>query len=354
MDDSPRKQAEALFALGKTGTEAARTVGIRDDLGRRWRREWSQRPSQTPPDTNAVRDMELAALRQQVKNAAPQLTVHTYEEEPFHAKELWDRYEVSNARKIDKALNHSQFKIKMDSSEPIGIAFVSDQHVSGDNCIDLKQMRLDAEFIAQTPRIYAILGGDGIDNHIKHRAATIAARTQPDDQLQMFDYYLQILSEKIAVMISGNHDHWTNQLAGVDVIRWLADKNKIRYSPHSAYIEWTVGRVLYRICIAHQYRFNSAMNQTHSPKQMLNFGEHDFDIGVVCHHHEPAQETFYRRGLTRWVARPGAYQVHSDYSAQYGYPTTHPTCPTVVLFPDSRKIIGFTDVREAAHYMRVT
>jgi hypothetical protein len=353
-----QKQVEDLWRNERlSGADIARRLGLPESTVRQWVRtlkQGLQAPKLAPVPTLEADAMELAALRQRLKIESPKLEVYGgVEEEPFPVQEMWQRYEVSNAKKIEKALNQSKFKITMETSDPIGICFVSDQHISGDNCVDLKQMRLDAEFIANTPRIFAVLGGDGIDNHIKHRSATLAARSQPDDQLRLYDYYLQILAEKIAVVISGNHDHWTNQLAGVDTIKWLAEKNKLRYSPHSAYIEWQVGRVPYRICIAHQFRFNSSMNLTHTVKQMLSYGEHDFDIGCVCHHHDHAMEEVRRQGLLRWFFRPGAYQIHSDYAAQYGYGSAQPTCPTAVVFPSERKIVGFGNVRDAARYMGV-
>lgn len=362
MDDQAAKQAKAeeLFAMGVGATEVGRIVGVPRSTAWNWQQKRAEATgTAVPADPLEVKEMELAALRAQLKIAEGTTRVPveggmTLDEE-FQSlsltADLWRRFEAENSKKIEKTLSQSTFTLAL-PDRPVGICFVSDQHISGGNTVDLRRMREDAEFIAETPDIYAILGGDGVDGHIKHRSAILAARSQPDEQWRLYDYYLQILAEKIAVMISGNHDHWLNQLGGVDMVRRLAEKNKIKFSPHHAYIEITVGKVLYRVCIAHQYRFNSSMNLTHCVKQMLNFGEHDFDIGCVCHHHEHATESFIRRGLARFACRPGAYQVYSDYSAQYGYGTTRPTCPTVVIFPKERKIVGFDDVREAATYMK--
>jgi hypothetical protein len=351
-------EALELLNQGLSVKEVRARTGIAESTLRIWRRSQPQAQPKVAPDD--LKDMKIAALESRLKVAegTNRLPVEggsqfLDEAESLQATaETWKRYEFENAKKIERALAQSIFRLTLPGTGPVAFSFVSDQHISGGNTVDLRRMREDAEFIASTPNIYAILGGDGVDGHIKHRAAMLAARTQPDEQWRCFDYYLQIIAEKIAVMISGNHDHWLNQIGGVDMVRRLAEKNKIKFAPHHAYIEVTVGSVLYRICIAHQYRFNSSMNLTHCVKQMMNFGEHDFDIGAVCHHHEHATESFVRRGLSRWCCRPGAYQVYSDYSSQYGYPITKPTCPTVVLFPGERKIVGFDDVREAAVYMR--
>lgn len=337
----------ARIANGERASDIARETGIPQTTIRSWKSQ--VRPTTHAPPIAEVERMELAALR----SGHPALKVEGYEDDPFPPAEMWAKFEAANAKRIERALKSKIFKVSMpELTKPIGLSFVSDQHISGDNLIDFKRLREDAEFIAKTPNMFALLGGDGIDNHIKHRAAMLSARTQPDDQLKLYDYYLQIFAHKIAVVISGNHDHWTNQFAGIDMVKRLAEQNKLAYSSHSAHVEWKVGSVTYRIQIAHQYRFNSSMNLTHTVKQMLNFGDHDFDVGCVCHHHEHAMESFVRRGLTRIGIRPGAYQITSDYSAQYGYPITSPTCPTVVVFPNSRKMVGFDDARDAATYMR--
>ena len=356
--DPLRERAFELFSQGRRVFEVARDLQKPRSTVQTWRDIWEDSNSQPAQvDPLEAKEMELAALRAKLKIAEgtakiDRVPVETYNEDPFPAAETWTRWEADNAKRIERALASSKFKVTLPEDQPVGICFVSDQHIAGGNLIDMRQMRIDAEFIATTPGIYAVLGGDGIDGHIKHRSAMIAARSTPDDQLKLFDHYLQIIAEKIVVAISGNHDHWMAQFTSVDMIKWLAERNRIKYSAHNAYVEVVLGRITYRIVVAHQYRFNSTMNPTHSPKQMMNFGDHDADIGCVCHHHEHAQESFWRRGLVRWVCRPGAYQIKSDYSAQYGFPVTKPTCPTAVIFPGERKIVGFDDVRDASAYMQ--
>lgn len=345
------RQAEALelLAQGVNVTVVARQLG----LPRTTVYAWSLKVP--PVSREDAKDMEIAALKAKLKIAEgtrPEIRREEPSEEPDQIAEVWRRVEADNAKRIVKHRSQAKFRATLREAGPVGLCFVSDQHISAGNLIDLRRMREDAEFIAATPGIYAILGGDGIDGHVKHRAAVLAARSTPDDQLRLYDYYLQILAEKILVVISGNHDAWLHQFSSVDMIKLLAERNKVQYSPHFAYLEVELGGVVYRVAVAHQYRFNSSLNQTHTVKQMLNFGENDFDIGCVGHHHEHAQESFRRRGLSRWVCRPGAYQIQSDYSDQYGFPPAVPTCPTAVIYPKERKIVGFDDVRDAAKFMK--
>jgi hypothetical protein len=168
-----------------------------------------------------------------------------------------------------------------------------------------------------------------------------------DDQWRLFDHYLTIFAEKILVLISGNHDAWTVQTAGVDVLRRIAESHRICYAPAEARIAVTVGDVKYDICLRHQYRYNSSFNLNHAVKRMFDMSSEPFDIGIICHHHEANLESFQKHGKKRYGARPGSYQLTSNYSRQYGFNNAYPTCPTFILFPDGRRIIGFDDIRDA-------
>ncbi len=281
---------------------------------------------------------------------APLVQSAWIDEEPM--QEIWARHEQTNARKIEKAKDAKQFTVDLPADEPIALAFVSDQHISPGTPVDMARMRADAEYIRDTPNLYALLGGDGIDNHIKHRGAMLAMRSTASDQYRLFEYYLSIFAPKILALCSGNHDAWTKNMAGVDVLDYIAERQRLCYSPHGFTIRVTVCGQEYVVCLRHRYKMNSTLNQTHSPKQLWRFGEIDFDAGVVCHHHEPAMEMCVFRGLDRFVARPGSYQITSSYSEQFGYNSTYPTCPTVVLYPRRRRLTGFHDMRDAGEFLR--
>jgi predicted phosphodiesterase len=213
--------------------------------------------------------------------------------------------------------------------------------------VDMRRMREDAELIAATDGAYAILGGDMVDNHIKHQSAKLAARSQPHDQWKLCEHYLSIFAEKIIVMIDGNHDKWTDQIAGIDMVNWIARNKRLYYAPDEARIDLTVGKTLYKLAVRHQYRFNSSLNLLHTVKRWWAHGEEPFDIGCIGHHHEAAIETFRFHGATCWGCRPGSYQISSAYSRQFGFNATVPRAPSFILFPDERRILGFPDIRDA-------
>lgn len=265
-------------------------------------------------------------------------------EEPV--EETWKRAEERNNRAIRKALHQSEFSFRVPERHCF-LSFISDMHISLDATCDLKRMREDAEHIRNTPGCYCVLGGDQVDNHIKHRSAVLASRSTPSDQYLLLEYYLDILGPKCLLMVSGNHDDWTTQTAGVDVLSRIARDKRIFYAPDEAFLRLAVGSQTYLIGMRHQYRMNSSFNQTHACKQWLRNGSREWDIGAIGHHHETAIEEFEYRGQMRWACRPGSYQITSAYSRQLGYNAATPTTPTFLLHGDERRIDGFTWVQRA-------
>lgn len=266
--------------------------------------------------------------------------------------ELWQRAERVTARDVKKTQLERFLDAKIGDDRPIGISVVSDQHITTRGPAQLTAMREDADLIRATDGLYAILGGDGVDNHIKHRAAVVAAGSKVSEQWQLYDHYLGMFGPgKILAMVSGNHDDWTRDEAGVDMVAMLAKAKRLRYHPDEVIVRLSLGGQPYRIAVRHQYRYNSSFNLTHTVKQWLRMGQDDWDIGVICHHHEAAVEPFSHHGVKRWAARPGSYQVGSGYSRRIGFNHTRPTCPTFILSPGERRIQGYDDVWEAAAYL---
>lgn len=274
-------------------------------------------------------------------------------------EKLWERAVERSTAAIEVAQDRHFAQIGFVSDKPVALAFISDQHISETAPVQLARMQEDAELIRDTPGLYAVLGGDAVDNHIKHRAAIINSGSIPGREYQLFAHYLSMFGpHKIQAAISGNHDDWTVDVAGLDMLSHLLTKHRVIYAPDYIVLRLAIYSrpdeltQEYAVKIRHQYRFNSSLNQTHSLKRMWEQDEHDFDVGVICHHHEAAMEPFRRHGEWRWGLRPGSYQVTSGYSRRIGFPTSTPTCPTIVFHPTRRSMIGFVDVRHAASYLR--
>lgn len=350
--DQQRVEAFSLFSQGCRVYEVANALGKPRSTVSEWHKVWQQ--SQPTVDPLEAKEMELASLRaklQQAIQTGPKVQP-AYEPLPTATPEArWRAAEVENAECIRRALLMAEFSVEL-PNEPCAITFVSDQHISIGNTVDLARMREDAEMIASQDGVFAILGGDATDNHIKHRSAVLAARSQPSDQFELFEWYLSIFAHRVLVAIAGNHDLWTNQIAGLDVLGDLCKRKRVCYAPDEALLNISLGSQKYQVGMRHQYRMNSTFNETHAVKQWFRNGEYDWDIGCIGHHHVSAVEPFWGHGVERWACRPGSYQITSAYSRQFGFNKTRPLCPSFVLFPDRRKIVGFHQLEDAIVYLK--
>jgi len=370
--DPQREQAFRLFSDGKRVFEVAQVLCKPRSTVQCWMAAWNRENHavalEAPVDAleakemashgsaceHAVLAMENAALRQRLKIAegARPTVVSAYVAPPSSSPgSRWKAAELDNAEHIKKSLLMAEFSVDL-GDRPIAVTFVSDQHISLGNTVDLQRMREDAELIAASDGCYAVLGGDATDNHLKHRAAVLAARSQPSDQYELLEWYLSIFAHRVLVAISGNHDLWTNQVAGVDVLSGLLQKQLVCYAPDEALLQVNLGSQQYKIALRHQYRMNSAFNETHCVKQYYRHGTENWDIGCIGHHHVGACEYFYGHGEEKVALRPGSYQITSAYSRQFGFNRTVPTCPTVVIYPDRKEMVAFHRLEPALRFLK--
>jgi hypothetical protein len=299
-----------------------------------------------------ARGQHRAALTRVVSETPERTIIATddADDEPFD--ELLKRAITQTNRDRKKALARRFCIAEIVTQKPIGITFKSDQHLTMHGPCDVERAFADAEMVQQTPGLYALLGGDGVDNHIKHKSAMVSKGSRPSDEYRLYDGYLRILGLKVLAMISGNHDDWTKDASGIDMVGILAARHRIHFAPDV--VVMTIRLVPepgaepsmeYVVKMRHQYRFNSSLNVGHAVKRMWDMDGDDFDIGVVCHNHEAHTEYFNRHGTPRVALRPGSYQVESSFSRRIGFGQSYPTCPGVVLWPGERRMEAFHDLR---------
>lgn len=301
---------------------------------------------------------EIPTLTRVVSETPERVVLAPEESDEEPIEELLERTFKRTEREIKRATTRRYALARIVTDRPIALTFISDQHLSTSGAVDVRRAMEDAETVQQTPGLYAILGGDGVDNHIKHRAALVAKASTPTDEWRLYDYYLRTLGHKALAVISGNHDDWTRDFSGVDMVARLASAQKIHYAPDELVMTVQIvgkdgtERQAYTAKIRHQYRYNSSLNLGHTVKRMYDMGSDPFDIGVVCHNHAAHIETFDRHGLTRYALRPGSYQIQTAHGRRYGYADGYPTCPGVVLWPDERRIEPFEDLRGLVEKLR--
>lgn len=85
-------------------------------------------------------------------------------------------------------------------------------------------------WIAETPNVYAICGGDLMENALDDgRGMTYDQVRPPQNQLDEMTTLLSPIAHKILCMTTGNHEERTYKKSGIDVSRIIADRLKIPY-----------------------------------------------------------------------------------------------------------------------------
>jgi hypothetical protein len=138
--------------------------------------------------------------------------------------QMWERAKQVTSAQIAYQRDRHEAEVGYVTKKPIALTFISDQHISQGGVSNLERMEEDARLVSETPGMYAVLGGDGVDNHVKHRAALVNSGSVPGKEWILYDHYLGIFGSRIAAMISGNHDDWTHDFVGIDMVQRLVRK----------------------------------------------------------------------------------------------------------------------------------
>jgi len=210
----------------------------------------------------------------------------------------------------------------------------------------------DIQTILETPNLFVVLGGDIIDNQIKHLSGLLASRTRPGTQWKWLRRFLRRIRPKLVACISGNHDAWTALLTDLDLLEFETSDLGIPYDQDELTLKVQMTDAEYVVGLRHKYPGGSKANPALKVKNWWRDGDTDFDVGVVCHDHTAVIEPFVRHGRVRWAMRPGTYQTESRYAIREGYHCPIPATPVAVFQPFKKDVHGFLSLDWGGRYLR--
>jgi hypothetical protein len=244
-----------------------------------------------------------------------------------------------------------ELDVYVDTNAPIILVFSADWHLGGEG-VDYVSFNDDIQFIKMTPNLLVYLGGDATDNFVQpSKLGGVLAQEPIIRQRALCKAAIEEIKNKIACIGTGNHDWWTNQVAGVDITSELAKDLNILYTGLGGYLNLTVGDITYVIFRTHKMKFNSLSNPTHGVKQTWRTGIKDFDIGVGEHGHVSAIEPFKGHGREKIAIKTGTYKTWDSYAMGNGFWGVNINSPAVILYPNEFKMIPFADMRLAAELL---
>jgi hypothetical protein len=264
------------------------------------------------------------------------------------ACEEWRRSEEAQARR-------ERQKLVFDHG-PVGLAFVGDQHLGGRG-VNVPRCFAEAELIARTPGLWAVVLGDVIDNFIWSSLLSVRLETTMSipEEWALVRRYLGVLGPRLVLSVGGNHDQWTTRLAGVDYFREaVAEVNPdCIYDRDDARVEVRVGEIPFYGRIRHRWKGSSIYNPTHGIERAAKWDQ-DFQWGVGAHTHQAGVvRSFNNGGIGGMAAQVGSYKVVDPYARRLGFPKSNQSTAVVIVFDDeTRSMTGFDNLHVAARFMR--
>lgn len=253
---------------------------------------------------------------------------------------------------LNRLTARNTIDISIDVDRPIGLAYTADWHMGGQG-IDYKGLDRDVDLINACPWLYAFVGGDVCENWVLDWMTEAQKMQSANVQQQwaVFRYVLERILPSVICVGDGNHPAWTRRVAGIDPT-WQSVKDlPAVYTKEGGLLNLTIGEITYRIYRKHRPRFWSSYNPGHAVQQMWRFGECDFDIGVVEHHHVPNIGTFLAHNERKVWVRTGTYQVYSEYARSRGFYGAGPETPVVIFWPNEKRYHPILGLREAIDYL---
>lgn len=243
--------------------------------------------------------------------------------------------------------------VKIDDAKPIGLVFTGDWHIGG-LYTDHARMIQDFQTYRDTDGLYVVGMGDYTDNYItrSHPGGMFDQVITPDVQRRLCEHMIdEYLSDRLLVLLKGNHDNWEIKETGEDFVRHLARLHDVPYLWYGGEIRLCLGSVEYLIHAHHSYKYNSSLNTTNSQRNL--FANTHADIIALGHlHYNEVHSKSSANKDTVWM-RTGSYKITDDYSQWIGAHTADPRSPMAILFPHEKKIVPFRDYRDGIDYLRM-
>lgn len=362
------EHAPILEALVKQGLSDIEIVASGKIPGKKLAAIRGQRAQMGLPGGHLFRSHRLTAFASRIVSETPERTVYGSDAVPEDVEETWSAAVKRTRKHVQRMKTEACARLQIMTDKPVALTISSDWHVTGIGACDLEGLGEYAEAVRDTQGAWAVAVGDLMDNPIKWSKSMAQV---PEDYL-LLARLLGTFGYKLLGTTSGNHDDWSVAFAGIDALKWLAERERIHYAPDElVYIVELVdprtGQSYpvppFVIATRHRYYRHSNLNPLHACWRWLedriggwpttdDGGELVPDILAVGHNHVAEVGVRNRGERTVWGARMGAWH-RSGHSRAGGWPHSPPTAPTFILYPGrSRPIRGFEDYREALDALR--
>ena len=288
---------------------------------------------------------------------APRITGGEFDE--IDDEEVYQRA-VSDWRKIEKRIAAlSNRRIEFERG-PVAIVFMADLHL-GASGTDYPRLFREAEIVARMPNTYLATNGDLLNNFILPKLTHARAydHTTIPEEWALVRRFLRIVSHKLILSVSGNHERWTNVLdmAGdyfADVLKSVKERNPMIYDANDALVRVSVGKAEYVLRMRHSWQSNSIYNVTHGIERLQKFDQ-NFFIGVGAHSHASGVCRGFNaaNGVSGMAILCGTYKRYDHFAREKGFAQPNGSTAQTLVLHENGHMLGVEWLEMADQIMRM-
>lgn len=252
--------------------------------------------------------------------------------------ELWNLAEKLRQKILQEEYRVETCEVSLMDESPVMVVWLADWHI-GHISTDLGRLRYDLEVIKETPGVYVAFGGDYTENTNTSRASrgTYHEQLVPIRvQKRLAERAVELVSEKILVMLKGNHDAWSEQSDDFDFVEYMAKNINVPYLGDWGFIDIALQDQKYTGLMAHKGR-GGGKDKSAPAKNLVNLMGHA-DFGFTGHKHESSISEEIVRGKPVVYGTAGSYLESGRYGRGLSLPDSVSAMPGVVLFSDTHKV----------------
>jgi len=241
--------------------------------------------------------------------------------------------------------------IIIDTDLPIGLNLTGDWH-TGHIGTDYGALDYHTGLMATVDGFKNAVLGDMKDNYISSgpRGGQHEAQFKPGTQDLVAMRYARKIGHNTLWILEGCHDHWDVQQGHESFVATIAKEVDAVNLWHGGLVRLRVGNITYTIATRHKYWGESKLNSTNTQRNLFrDLGNPD--IVAVGHKHYPDVHHTTKANKQPIFIRCGAYKVREDYGQRLGGYSAIPAVPTVILYPDQKKMVPFMEIEDAAKWL---
>jgi len=252
------------------------------------------------------------------------------------------RHKASNSQ--------NEINVSIQSDTDIVILPKADLHI-GSGGTDYDALIDYTNILLENENVYTFLMGDLIDNFVnfKNIMAVHSQILNPEEQLDVFEDWLNTIKHKVLASTWGNHEEFSEKFEGRNPIKRILS-SKVAYLDGMGSVTVQLNGIPYYFMITHKPIVFSQFNRTHGLKRMMREQFPTADIGIAGDKHVPDKETYFEGNSIKLVIQTGTLKTNDIYSKRYFANSTSPDAPCVVLNHKEKSFVDFWRVEDALRF----